>query len=174
MFASSHTRRGALLSLAGLAAVWLSACNTPRTGANSPAPDASAVKIAAIKVDVSDVVAETADPTATWVQSSLPGALAKAFAAHMAPDDPAGATLEVKISSVTLGAVAGGAGAIDWMNGSATLKGGGAEAEPVNLSATITFSPSALDVSLERQAMQRRVQALCDAFASWLPRKLNM
>jgi hypothetical protein len=37
-----------------------------------------------------------------WVQQALTGALAQAFAAHMAPGDPSGRTLSVMVNSVYL------------------------------------------------------------------------
>ena len=52
--------------------------------------------------------------------------LARAFAPFMAPGDPNGATLTVQVSQIALGAVGGATGAIDTVEGAATLKGGGA------------------------------------------------
>jgi hypothetical protein len=37
-----------------------------------------------------------------WVQQALPGALAQAFASHMAPGHPSGRTLSITFNSVYL------------------------------------------------------------------------
>jgi hypothetical protein len=113
-------------------------------------------------------------PTATWVQAILPSLLAKAFAAHMAPDEADGATLSVAISSVTLGTVGGAAGVIDRMNGTAALNGGGADPDSVALSAITTYVPSPIDQNLGQQATEGRVEALARSFSEWLPRKFDM
>ena len=57
------------------------------------------------------------------MQDELPGALAKAFASHMAPGDPSGQTLSVTINSVILQSVGPSGSATDWMIGVATLGG---------------------------------------------------
>ena len=106
------TRRGALVALVGLGAGALENCNAPETTAVRSRSDAPKPKIAAIAVDASALDATSGETTALWVQSSLPGRLAQAFAADMAPGDPDGATLNVQITSVVLGMVSP-AGAIE-------------------------------------------------------------
>ncbi len=174
MFVNILTRRGALVALIGVGAAALAACNAPQPTAIQPHPGALKVKIARINVDTSGLLAQSGDPTASWVQSTLPGLLAQSFAPYMAPGDPNGATLNVQIASISLGTVGGAAGAIDWMKGSATLSGGGATTTTVKLNATTTYISSPVDDTLWQQALQGRVQALSQSFAYWLPRKFNL
>ncbi|WP_113888528.1 hypothetical protein [Roseiarcus fermentans] len=171
--ASSPTRRSALAIAAALACA-LAACDAPKPAAVQPEAR-PAVKIAAVTVDTSALAALNASPVAAWVQSALPGRIAHAFEAEMAPGDPGGATLAVRISSVVLGMVGAGGGAIDGMTGEATLSGGGAEAKTASLTATLPYTASKADLSLgqlEQPALERRVDALARAFADWLPVKL--
>jgi hypothetical protein len=171
--AKELTRRTALSTLAGVAASWLAGCNSTQLGASQPASSPPDVKIAKIAVDTSALLAtQGGDPLGAWTQSSLQGALSKAFERYMAPGDPDGATLSVQISSVVLGA-SGAAGAIDTISGSATLSGGGAGATTVSLDATTTSMPSTSDRISPQPAHERRVEALAQAFATWLPRKLQ-
>lgn len=184
MRATNLTRRGAL---AALAAAALTACNAPqqaavqsRPAAAKPAapaqpaaPATPAVKIATITVDTSALPALSSDPTAAWVQSALPGALARALEPNMAPGDPDGATLDVQISSVVLGMIGAGS-AIDSISGVATLSGGGAAPTTVTLDATAAYAASPSDQTLWQPARQRRIDALTRAFADWLPRKLQL
>ena len=63
----------------------------------------SAFHISNIEVNTAPLLAQSGNPTAQWAQQALPGALAQAFAANMAPGDPNGATLSVRIDSLYLG-----------------------------------------------------------------------
>ena len=54
------------------------------------------------------------------VRNALPGALAQAFASHMAPGDPSGETLRVRIDSIYLGG--GGPAGLGVRSGSAALR----------------------------------------------------
>ncbi len=104
------------------------------------------------------------------MQQALPGQLAQAFAANMAPGDPSGATLRVRINSIYLGQ--GGPADPDSMKGAATLSG--SAARQTKLRATSTYIPSPVDQTLVEQAMQGRVQALSQSFAYWLKRKWRL
>jgi hypothetical protein len=155
------TRRGALLSFGALAAAGLTGCNTaqPPVAVAAAAPAAvSGYRIANIAVDTSPLVAQSGNPTAQWAQAALPGALARAFASHMAPGDPSGGILSVVVNSIYLGN--GGPGDPDIMRGVATFSG-----RQVRVRATSTYFPSPTDQVLVEQAMQNRVNALSVAFA---------
>lgn len=171
------TRRGATAALALLAASALSGCDAPKPAAVQPEARTPAVKIATIAVDTSAMPSLDSSPVAAWVQSALPGRIVHAFEPQMAPHDPGGATLSVRISSVVLGIIGAGGGAVDSMTGEATLNGGGAEEKTVSLTATLPYTASKADLSLgqlEQPALQRRVDALSRAFADWLPGKLGL
>ena len=162
-------RRTALMGLGALAASGLSGCNTPQTAmapATAPAPGPG-LRIGSIAVDTEPLVAQSGNPTAQWVQSALPGALAQAFAAHMAPGDASAATLSVRIDSIYLGG--GGPANPDIMRGVATLNG-----RQARLRATATYIPTPTDQALPEQALHGRVNALCQAFAYWLARKMRL
>jgi len=166
------TRRAALMGFGVLAASGLGGCNTtqPPVVATQAAPAAvSGYRIGSIAVDTAPLLAQSGDPTAGWAQQALPGALAQAFAAHMAPGDPNGATLSVRIDSVYLGG--GGPADPDIMRGVATLSGGAGPARTTRLRATSTYIPSPVDQSLVEQALHGRVTALSQAFAYWLARR---
>jgi hypothetical protein len=164
------TRRGALLGFGALAAAGLSGCNTTQTAsAPGASPTVSGYRISNIVVDAGPVVAQSGNPTAQWVQDSLPGALAKAFASHMAPGDPSGATLSVTVNSVYLGG--GGPANPDTMVGVATLSGGGVPGRTTRLRGTSTYIATPEDQALVEQALHGRVVALSQAYAYWLARK---
>ncbi len=166
------TRRSALAGFGVAAAATLAGCNTPQPTA-APAPGApqaiSGYRIANITVDASAIVAQNGDLTGQWVQQSLPAALARAFAAHMAPGDPSGATLSVTVNSVYLGQ--GGPADPDVMTGVATLSGGGAPPRTTPLKGTSTYIPSPSDTALVEQTNHYRIIALSQAYAGWLVRK---
>jgi hypothetical protein len=167
------TRRAALAGFGVFAASGLSGCNTAQTPVTPGAPAAAAAvsgyRIAAINVDTGPLLAQSGNPTAGWAQAALPGALAQAFARHMAPGDPSGGTLSVTIDSIYLGG--GGPADPDVMKGAATLSGGAAGVRTTRLRATSTYISSPVDQALVEQALQGRVNALSQAFAYWLARK---
>lgn len=163
------TRRAAIFGLGALAAA-LSACNSAQTvgvQTAAAAPAAPGMRIGAIQVDTAPLVAEVGNPTAAWAQQALPGAIAQALASRIAAGDPNAATLGVRIDAITLGG--GGPADPDIMKGVATL--GGRQAR---LRATSTYFSSPTDQALPEQALQGRVQALSQAFAYRLRRKLPL
>ena len=111
-------RRAALAAFGVWAVAGLSACNTAPTPAVQSM--ASGFRIGSIQVNTAPLVAQSGNPTASWAQQALPGQLAQSFAPVMAPGDPSGATLNVRIDSIYLGE--GGAGDPDQMRGAATLE----------------------------------------------------
>ncbi len=155
-------RRIALAGFAALAAAALSGCNT--TGPAAPPP--VGYRISNIVVDTTPLLAQSGNPTAQWAQQALPGALAQVLAAHMAPGDPSGETLSVRIDSIYLGG--GGTADRDRMHGEATL---GSRQMTVKAEATWWSTPS--DQALFEQSNQSRVQALAQSFAYRLARKLR-
>lgn len=160
-------RRVTLAGFAAVAAAALSGCNTTGPAAGSgpaPAPPTAGYRISNIVVDTTPLLAQSGNPTAQWVQQALPGALAQAFAAHMAPGDPNGQTLSVRIDSVYLGG--GGPADADQMRGQATLG-----SRHTTLRATSTWWPSPSDQALFEQSFHNRVQALAQSYAGWLARK---
>jgi hypothetical protein len=169
MSMSSLSRRAALAALGVCALAGLGGCaptNAPTAQAAGPT---SAFHISSIEVNTAPLVAQSGNPTAQWAQAALPGALAQAFAANMAPGEAGGATLSVRIDSIYLGG--GGPADPDIMKGVATLTGGGGPARKTRLRATSTYIANPVDQTLVEQALQGRVQALSQAFAYWLQRK---
>ena len=163
------TRRTALMGLGALAASGMSSCNTPPTAmppATAPAA-ASGIRIGNIAVDTAPLAAQSGDPTAQWAQNALPGALAQAFPAHMAPGDPSAGTLSVRVNSIYLGG--GGPADPDIMRGVAMLNG-----RQVRVRATSTYIANPTDQALPEQALQGRVNALCQAFAFWAARRMRL
>jgi hypothetical protein len=157
MLGNVLTRRAALVGLAGLAAGGLSACNTTPSAGIQPmaAPGAGA-----IDVNTTPLVAYVGNPTAGWVQQSLPGALARI----LGPAATGG--LHVRIDTLYLGN--GGPGDPDRMRGVAIVGG-----RTINVRATSTYWATPTDQALPEQALQGRVQALSVAFAYRLKRKMG-
>ena len=153
MLGNLLTRRAALVGLAAFAAGGLSGCNTtPSAGIQSVAA------AGAIDVDTTPLVAYVGNPTAGWVQQSLPGALAQVLG-------PATA-VHVRIDTLYLGN--GGPADPDRMRGVAMLGG-----RTISVRAVSTYFPSPTDQALPEQALQGRVQALSTAFAYRLRRKMG-
>ena len=154
------TRRDALLSFGAFAAAGLAGCNTtPIPGVQSSAAT-SGLSVGAIEVDTTPLVAYVGNPTAGWVQQSLPGALAQALGSRAAGG------LHVRVDTLYLGN--GGPGDPDRMRGVATLGG-----RTINVRAISTYWPSPTDQALPEQALQGRVQALSTAFAYRLKARLG-
>ncbi len=106
MLGNLLTRRAALVGLAAFAAAGLSGCNTtPSAGIQ---PMAASGLGGAISVDTTPLVAYVGNPTAGWVQQSLPGALAQVLG-------PGTGGLHVRIDTLYLGN--GGPGDPDRMRG---------------------------------------------------------
>ena len=152
MLGNLLTRRAALVGLAAFAAGGLSGCNTtPSAGIQSVAA------AGAIDVDTTPLVVYVGNPTAGWVQQSLPGALAQVLGPT---------ALHVRVDTLYLGN--GGPGDPDRMRGVATLGG-----RTINVRAISTYWATPTDQALPEQALQGRVQALSTAFAYRLKRKLG-
>jgi len=165
------SRGAALAALGACALAGLAGCaptNAPTVQAG--AQPTSAFQISDIQVNTAPLLARSGDPTAQWVQQALPGQLAQAFAANMAPGDPNGAILSVRIDSVHLGQ--GGPADPDSMSGVATLSG--SKSRQARLRATSTYIPETVNQSLPEQAVQGRVQALSQSFAYWLKRRWRL
>jgi hypothetical protein len=151
MLGNVLTRRGALLSFGAFAAAGLSGCNTTPSAGIQPGAASGG---GAIGVDTTALM----NPTAGWVQQSLPSELAQIIGP--------GAPLHVQIDTVYLGG--GGQGDPDRMRGVATLGG-----RTINVRAISIYTPSPTDQALPEQALQGRVQALSVAFAYRLKRKMG-
>ena len=67
---------------------------------NTAARAQSGVSVRNIRVDVAPLRANAGDPTATWVEQELPRQLAQALSGRLTPK---GATLTVRVDSLTLG-----------------------------------------------------------------------
>ncbi len=164
----SLSHRAALAALDACVVASLAGCaptNAPAVQAG--AQPTSAFHISSIEVNTAPLLAQSGDPTAQWVQQALPGQLAQAFAANMAPSDPNGAILSVRIDSIYLGQ--GGPADPDSIRGVATLSG--SASRHTKLRTTSTYIPETVDQALPEQALQGRVQALSQSFAYWLKRK---
>ena len=157
----SLSRRAALAALGVCALAGLSGCApTNAPSVQAAGQPSSGLRISNIEVNTAPLLAQSGNPTAQWAQQALPGALAQAFAGSMAPGDPGGATLSVRIDSIYLGG--GGPADPDRMRGVATLSG---RAPPqTRLRATSTYIASPVDQALVEQSMQNRVQALSRGF----------
>jgi len=170
---ASMSRRAAVAALAASALIGLGGCaptNAPAVQAT--AQPTSGFHIGAVEVDTAPLLAQVGNPTAAWAQAALPGALAQALAGSMAPGDPNGATLSVRIDSIYLG---NGGPDPDRIRGVATLSGGAAGApRQTSVRAVSTYIASPVDQTLVEQAMQGRVQALSVAFAYRLKRKWGL
>ena len=161
------TRRAALFSLGAFAAAGLGGCNTTPTAAVQPGAAAPAgLRIGAVNVDTAPLVAYVGNPTAQWAQQAMPGALAQAFGARMAPGDPGAQALNVRLDTLYLGG--GGPADPDRMRGVAMVGG-----HTISVRANATYYSSPTDQALPEQALQGRVQALAVAFAYRLKRKLG-
>jgi hypothetical protein len=160
------TRRAALMSFAALAAAGLSGCNTTPTGAVQPGSPPPGLRIGAVNIDDSPLVAYVGNPTAQWAQEALPGALAQAFGARMAPGDPGAVPLDIRLDTLYLGG--GGPADPDLMRGVATVGG-----HAITVRAVSTYIANPTDQALPEQALQGRIQALAVAFAYRLKRKLG-
>jgi hypothetical protein len=158
MLGNVLTRRAALVGLAAFAAGGLSACNTTPSAGVQPIATSGAGD--AIDVNTTPLVAYVGNPTAGWVQQSLPGALARILG------PAATGRLHVRIDTLYLGN--GGPGDPDRMRGVAVLGG-----QTINVRATSTYFPTPTDQALPEQALQGRVQALSVAFAYRLKRKMG-
>lgn len=154
------TRRAALLGFGAFACAGLSGCNTPTAGVQ-PA-GGSGLGIGAIDVDTTPLVAYVGNPTAGWAQAALPAALARVLGSGA----PGGPPLHVRVDTLYLGG--GGPADPDSMRGVATLGG-----RMIHVYATSTYFSSPTDQALPEQALQGRVQAVSQAFAYWLKRKLR-
>ena len=121
--------------------------------------------VGGINVDVAPLRAN-GDPTAAWVEQTLPGALARAFAETGRP----GAAVKVTIDYVILGSGVSDAFGVpvqsqDQMVGQVTING---VAHP--LRATTPYYPQAVDQPLFERANFERVARLSQAFAYWVAR----
>jgi hypothetical protein len=157
MLGNVLTRRAALFSFGAFAAVGLSGCNTTPTAGVQPVAVSGG---GAIDVDTSPLVAYVGNPTAGWVQQSLPGALAQV----LGPAAPAG--LRVRIDTLYLGG--GGPADPDRMRGVAMVGG-----RTISVRAISVYISNPTDQALPEQALQGRVQALSTAFAYRLKRKIG-
>ncbi len=126
---ASMPRRAALAALAASALLGLGGCApTGAPAVQAAAQPTSGFRIGAVEVDTAPLLAQSGNPTAQWAQAAIPAALAQALAGSMAPGDPNGATLSVRIDSIYLGG--GGPADADRMRGAATLSGGAGGAAP--------------------------------------------
>jgi hypothetical protein len=161
----AFTRRAGLVALGALA---LQGCANP-----APAVATSGLRIRDIQVHVR---ADVGEPTVTWVQQELPGAIAQALGPYYAPGDPGGATLVAQVNYIYLGPSSGGTGpggaSQDTIKG--VLMVGGPRGVDRPLRAISFYYPMAVDQALPEQAYHDRVTALAQAFAGWVPRKLGL
>ncbi len=166
MLTLAFTRRAGLLALGSLA---LQGC-----ASTVPTVATSGVRFRNITVDVR---ADVGDPTVTWLQQSLPGAIAQALGPYYAPGDRNGATLVARIDYLYLGPSSGGTGPAgasqDTMSGVLMVGGprGGVER---HLRAISFYYPMAIDQTLWERAYHDRVIALSQVFAGWVPRELGL
>jgi hypothetical protein len=116
-----------------------------------------------IRVDVAPLRANAGDPTATWVEQELPRQLAQAFSGRLTPE---GATLLVRVDSLTLGPNKDSR-AWDNISGVATV---GGVARPMR--ATSKYWASAIDPATIAQSNHARVSAAAQALAFWIARDL--
>jgi hypothetical protein len=128
-----------------------------------PAAAQSRLGVGDIRVDVAPLRANAGDPTATWVERELPRQLAQALSGRLTPK---GATLIVRVDSLTLGPNKDSR-AWDNISGLATL---GNVEQPVR--ATSRYWASAIDPAMIADANHARVSAATQALAFWIARDL--
>ncbi|HEY1779839.1 MAG TPA: hypothetical protein VGG79_05300 [Roseiarcus sp.] len=157
MLGNILTRRAALISFGAFASAGLSGCNTTPTPGVQLAGSPSGPPI---EVDTAPLVADVGNPTASWMQQALPGALAQALGSRA----PKG--LRVRVDTLYLGG--GGPADPDLVRGVAMVAGA-----TIKVRALSTYTSSPTDQALPEQALQGRVQALAVAFAYRLRRKLR-
>ena len=163
MSASIFTRRAALAALGAVAF--------------QPVGAALAQPAFRIRNIVVDVRADVGDPTVSWLQQALPGAIAQALGPYYSPGDRAGATLVARIDILYLGPSSGGTGPAgasqDTIKGVLIVRGprGGVDTP---LRATSFYYPMSVDQAFQEQAYHDRVTALAQAFAEWVPRQLGL
>jgi len=142
------TRRAALMAV-------LAAAGAAPAMAARPGP-------ASIRVDVAPLRAGAGDPTASWVEAELPGALAGAFAEHAPP-----AGLTVRIETLTLGpnapACVHGGSSPDTIGGVAVV--GGRE---IPVRATTKYMVNPVDQTMIERSNHDRVSRLVEALAFWI------
>jgi len=115
-----------------------------------------------IRVDVTPLLENSGNPTAAWVASLLPPAMAQALAARGA----AGLPVTIRVDYVMLGPSQGGVGPAgsspDQMIGDVVVNG---VSRP--LRATTYYYPAAVDQVMVEQSNFYRVEQLVRAFAYW-------
>jgi hypothetical protein len=121
----------------------------------------SGLPVRNIRVDVAPLRANAGDPTATWVEQELPRQLAQALSGRLTPK---GATLTVRVDSLTLGP---NKDSWAWDNISGVVTLGGVE-RPVR--ATSRYWASAIDAATIAQSNHARVSAAAQALAFWIAR----
>jgi hypothetical protein len=137
------------------------------------------VRFRGILVDAGPLRATSGDPTAAWVEESLPGLLAHAFGPYLSPGDRNGATLITQIDWVYLGPSSGGTGPLgssqDTITGVLLVRGPrGSVAAETPLRATSNYFPMAVDQALVVQSNHDRIVKLAQAFAQWAPGQLGL
>ena len=128
---------------------------------NCPARAQPSLSVRNIRVDVAPLRANAGDPTATWVEQELPRQLAQALSGRLTPK---GATLTVRVDSLTLGP---NKDSRAWDNISGVVTLGGVE-RPVR--ATSRYWASAIDAATIAQSNHARVSAAVQALAFWIAR----
>ena len=123
----------------------------------------SGLAVGNIRVDVAPLRASAGDPTAIWVEQELPHELAQALSGRLTPK---GATLTVRVDSLTLGPNKDSR-AWDNISGVATV---GGVARPVR--AVSRYWASAIDSATIARSNHARVSAAVQALAFWIARDL--
>jgi hypothetical protein len=157
MSGQTFTRRAAIAASGALTLL------TMVQGGAALAQAQSSLAVGAIRVDAAPLRAAAGDPTASWVEQELPRELAQALSGRLTPK---GATLVVRVDSLTLGPNKDSR-AWDNISGLATL--GGVE-RPVR--ATSRYWASAPDAATIAQSNHVRVSAAAEALAFWIARGL--
>ncbi len=115
-----------------------------------------------VRVDIAPLRAGAGDPTASWVEAELPGALARAFAGRAPPGG-----LTVRIDTLTLGpyvpASVHGGSSPDTIGGVAVVAG-----REVPVRATTKYMANAVDLTMIERSNHDRVSRLVEALAFWI------
>src|SRR5947199_903257 len=120
-----------------------------------------------IRVDVGPLRAHAGDPTATWVEWELPGALARSLAGRV---PPGGLTVRVEYLMLgpNTGATIHGGSSPDNIVGVAIV--GGRE---IPVRAVTTYMASPIDQTMIEQSNHERVSRLVQALAGWIPNEIQ-
>ncbi len=119
-----------------------------------------------IRVDVAPLLEHSGEPTAGWVEQTLPAAISQALAAVGRSGTPVSVTIDYVILGPSQGGTGPAGSSPDQMIGVVTI--GGVERP---LRASTSYYPNPVDNTMIAQSNYNRVAQLSQAFADWVARE---